>query len=136
MKKYIIILAYITSLICLTACNREDLDGEGFLALSIELSTPQDDITTTRTLPTIDELNNSCAIKIRNAGRELIREYQGLNNVPAELQLITGAYSVSATAGSKVDVAFDAPYYEGETNFNIEKGTVTAITLPVYIQNT
>lgn len=136
MKKNIIILAYITFLICLTACNREDLDGEGFLALSVELSTDPDGATTTRTLPTVDELNNSCAIKIRNAGRELIREYQGLNNVPAELQLITGAYSVSATAGSKVDVAFDAPYYEGETNFNIEKGTVTAITLPVYLQNT
>lgn len=136
MKRHFISFIYIACLICITACNREDWDGEGFLTLSIELSAAQDAPTVTRTLPTVEELNNSCAIKIRNAARELIREYYGLNNVPTELQLVTGAYSVSATAGNKVDVAFDAPYYEGETNFNIEKGTVTTITLPVYLQNT
>ena len=135
-KRHITLAAYIAFLFCLTACNREDWEGEGFLALSIELSAAQDVQTDTRTLPTVDELNNSCAIKIRNAARELIREYQGLSSVPAELQLVTGNYFVSATAGNKVDVAFDAPYYEGETDFSIEKGTVTAITLPVYLQNT
>ena len=136
MKRYITLAASIAFLFCLTACDREDWDGEGFLALSIELSAAQDVQAETRALPTEDELNNSCAIKIRNAARELIREYHGLNNVPTELQLVTGNYFVSATAGNKVDVAFDAPYYEGETNFTIEKGVVTAITLPVYLQNT
>lgn len=121
----------------LSSCTAEEFDGEGFLALSLELTTEQaDNVAATRALPTKEELDNSCAIKIRNGAGGLIREYSGLNSVPAQLQLITGMYAVEATAGTKVDVAFDAPYYEGKTTFEIKKGEVTPITLPVYLQNT
>ena len=135
MKKSFKYMVMLTVLV-LSACTAEEFDGEGYLALSLELTTAQDAPTATRTLPTVEELNNSCAIKIRNGSGSLIREYSGLNSVPSQLQLVTGMYAVEATAGSKVDVAFDAPYYEGKTNFEIKKADVTAITLPVYLQNT
>ena len=122
MKKCFKYMVMLTVLV-LSACTAEEFDGEGYLALSLELTTAQDAPTATRTLPTVEELNNSCAIKIRNGLGSLIREYSGLNSVPSQLQLVTGMYAVEATAGSKVDVAFDAPYYEGKTNFEIKKGT-------------
>ena len=135
MKKCFKYMVMLTVLV-LSACTAEEFDGEGYLALSLELTTAQDAPAVTRTLPTVEELNNSCAIKIRNGLGGLIREYSGLNNVPSQLQLVTGMYAVEATAGTKVDVAFDAPYYEGKTNFEIRKGEITPITLPVYLQNT
>ena len=118
----------------LTVCCEDKFAGEGFLSLSLKLAGSTE--SSTRTLPTESELNNSCKIDIRNAAGKLLRQYDGLNAAPSELQLVTGSYSASATAGTKVDVSFDAPYYIGNVPFEIKKGVTTNITLPLYLQNT
>lgn len=124
------------ALILLTACSEEELVGEGTLALTLKMGTDVTNVASTRVLPSLDELNASCELNIRNGEGGLLRTYQGLNSVPSELQLVTGSYSVSATAGMKIDAAFDAPYYKGAVDFSIVRNQVTSITLPLYLQNT
>lgn len=118
----------------LTACSVEELGGEGTLALSVKMGS--EPTLETRALPTLDELNNSCIVKLRNVDGNLIRQYEGLNVVPASMELVTGTYTVEATAGIKVDAAYDAPYYSGSVEFQIERNQTTPVSLPLYIQNT
>lgn len=134
MKKYIFNLLALICLMSAVSCVREGLDGEGFLSLKFDVQT--DKVQNSRTSMTEDELNASCHVKIRNVKDELIREYYGLSSVPSELQMLTGDYRIIVTAGKKVDVSFDSLYYEGESDFVIEKSKTTEITVPVYIQNT
>ena len=121
-------------LCCLTSCSEEELNGNGILALSVKMgaSVPS----TTRTLPTLDELNNGCVVKLRNSDSKLIREYEGISTVPSSLELVTGMYTISGSAGIKVDAAYDAPYYSGSMDFEIKRNQTTPITLPLYVQNT
>ena len=68
-------------LCCLTSCSEEELNGNGILALSVKMgaSVPS----TTRTLPTLDELNNGCVVKLRNSDSKLIRSFfRRLSAVP------------------------------------------------------
>lgn len=134
MKKRLLYLLSSIVLCSLTACTEEELSGSGTLALSVRMgeSVPA----ATRTLPTKDELDNSCIIRLRNGDNKLLREYEGTGSVPASMELVTGMYTVSATAGIKVDAAYDAPYYSGSKEFEIKRNETTAITLPVYVQNT
>lgn len=131
-KRYIYIL--LSVLCCFISCTEEELSGNGTLALSVKMdgSVP----TVTRVLPTLDELNNSCVIRLRNGDNQLLREYEGIGNVPANIALVTGMYTISATAGIKADAAYDAPYYSGSKEFEIKRDETTAITLPLYVQNT
>lgn len=124
----------LSALCCLSSCTKEDLSGSGILDLSVRIgaSIPA----AVRALPTQDELDNSCIIKLRNGDGKLLREYAGVSAVPARMELVTGMYTVSATAGTKVDAAFDAPYYSGSEQFEIRRNETTPITLPLYVQNT
>lgn len=134
MRKYILNLFFCTFTFLLLSCSEDELGGQGTLALSLRMGT--DTAAVTRTLPTLDELNNSCVVKLRNAGGELLREYEGLGTVPQSLELQAGSYTIGATAGIKVDAAFDAPYYSGSVDFEIQRNQTVPVTLPLYLQNT
>lgn len=134
MKKNIIFTAFI-GLTFLMSCTEEKLGGEGLLSLSLKMSDTEQNVST-RALPSTEELNSSCEVQIRNSDGSLLRKYAGLSSVPSELQLVVGNYSVNATAGTKVDAAFDTPYYQGSANFTIVRGEVSAVVLPLYVQNT
>lgn len=134
MRKYILNLFFVAFTFFLLSCSEDELGGQGTLALSLRMGT--DTAAVTRTLPTLDELNSSCVVKLRNAGGELLREYDGLDAVPQSLELQTGSYTVGATAGIKVDAAFDTPYYSGSVDFEIKRNQTVPITLPLYLQNT
>lgn len=134
MKKYILNLLFGTFTFLLLSCSEDELGGQGVLALSLQMGT--DTAAVTRTLPTLDELNSSCVVKLRNAGGELLREYDGLSAVPQSLELQTGSYTVGAIAGIKLDAAFDAPYYSGSVDFEIKRNQTVPVKLPLYLQNT
>lgn len=124
----------VSAIYLVTACSVEELGGEGTVALSVKIGA--EPVVETRALPTLDELNNSCIVKLRNVKGNLIREYEGLNAVPASLELVTGTYMVEATAGIKLDAAYDAPYYSGSIEFQVKRNETTPVNLPLYIQNT
>ena len=134
-KSYFIKNIVLLCALTLVSCSEEALVGEGVLALSLKMGSEVTAVTT-RTLPTLDELNSSCTIDIRNAEKKLLRQYMGTTTLPDELQLVSGSYSANATAGIKTDVAFDAPYYKGSVDFVIEKGKVANTVLPLYLENT
>ncbi|MCD8182222.1 MAG: PCMD domain-containing protein [Bacteroides sp.] len=133
MKKYISSLIIVLSL-CIS-CSETDPFGEGTLNLVLKMGEVSVE-GTTRTLPTNEELNSTCAIDIRNANGDLLQQYQGANTVPSELQMLTGSYSISATAGIKLDAAFDTPCYKGKVDFSIRKNEITTVNLPMSLQNT
>lgn len=53
------------------------------------------------------------------------------NEMPEIVTLPVGEYSVKAYYGDNLDAAWDAPYYEGESEFVIEKDKITETVAPV-----
>jgi hypothetical protein len=121
-----------------TSCEREAIsygEDEGKLFLTVGI----DDYTKVKTRLTDDETSALAAdarIRIYD-GTTLIRTYQGISSLPSDgLQLLTGDYSVRATAGDSVEASFDKRFYEGNQAFTIKKGEAQNVKVTCKIQNT
>lgn len=123
-------------LLTFAGCAEERGLGEGSLLLKIGVDESWRDIVVTRALPDEETLNKNCSIEVRTADGALIRQYESLELVPAELQLLSGNYKVIAKAGTSVAAAFDSPYYEGKQDFQISSGKSEVVDLSCGIQNT
>lgn len=84
----------------------------------------------------LQELNASAKIRVYNSSDELVRLYEGMDNLPEQLSLFSGAYMFSVTAGTLTHAGFDKPYYSGSIPFVIEKGDIKTIYLTCKLANT
>ncbi len=108
-----------------------DADGEGRLTMKTVVST---DITTDVRSMDVDELAEKCTIFI-SSEKGLIRKYNGVGEVPAEIWLKTGEYVAEAWTGDSVSASFDAKFYRGYQPFTIKKGENTEVILTCNIAN-
>lgn len=67
--------------------------------------------------------------------KELIRLYKSVSEIPAQLALLAGDYAVRVDAGTKAEASFTEISYRGESNFTIEAGIVTPVTVDCKLQN-
>lgn len=110
--------------------------GQGCATFAIDL--PQ-------TRATYDDTQypwNRCAIRIYKhtqadgeVRRELIRRYNSRSEMPAELWLLAGDYSIAVELGDRSAATFDKPAYRGETDFTITEGA-TLVEVECRIVNT
>lgn len=119
------------------ACKEDrDIAGEqGTLQLSIGMS---DKITVaSRTLSSEEQtqLEQACKVRIYN-GTSLVRKYEGTDNVPSSIPLMSGTYSVRVTAGDSVAASFDQRFFEGNEEFTITQGQSSPVEVKCGIANT
>ena len=122
---------------CLGACKEDrDIAGEqGTLQLSVGMS---DKITVASRMLSSEEqtqLEQACKVRIYN-GTSLVRKYEGTDNVPSSIPLMSGTYSVRVTAGDSVAASFDQRFFEGNEEFTITKGQQSPVEVKCGIANT
>lgn len=135
--KYHIAVALTCMSFCMGACKEDiDIAGEqGTLQLSVGMS---DKITVaSRTLSNEEQtqLKQACKVRIYNE-TSLVRKYEGTDNVPSSIPLMSGTYSVRVTAGDSVAASFDQRFFEGNEEFTITKGQQSPIEVKCGIANT
>lgn len=134
MKKYIYILISLF-LVCgvMSSCQKDDEGetGDGKLNLKLYLNEKVDHLSRA-TLE--DSLGKSCIVYVYST-KGLIRKYQGLDNVPSEMWLVSGNYRAEAMAGDSVPASFTTKYYKGSSPFVIQKGATTAVNVECKIAN-
>lgn len=135
--KYHIAVALTCMSFCMGACKEDkDIAGEqGTLQLSVGMS---DKITVaSRTLSNEEQtqLEQACRVRIYNE-TSLVRKYEGTDNVPSSIPLMSGTYSVRVTAGDSVAASFDQRFFEGNEEFTITKGQQSPVEVKCGIANT
>lgn len=135
--KYHIAVALTCMSFCMGACKEDiDIAGEqGTLQLSVGMS---DKITVaSRTLSNEEQtqLKQACKVRIYNE-TSLVRKYEGTDNVPSSIPLMSGTYSVRVTAGDSVAASFYQRFFEGNEEFTITKGQQSPVEVKCGIANT
>lgn len=140
-----ILYYYICSLLvftCLLGCKSDDsqlISGEGKLLLQVKLENNISAVVTrseNTEVPDInvEELDKNCKIYIRNK-KGLVRKYENKNEVPSELWLAAGEYTVAAIAGDSVSAGFNTPYYKGESTIILTSGEVVTTNVQCKLAN-
>ena len=122
---------------CLGACKEDrDLAGEdGSLQLSVGMSDKINIVSRTLSSEEQTQLEDECKIRIYSE-KALVRKYEGTDNVPASIPLMSGSYSVRVTAGDSVAASFEQRFFEGKKDFVIAKGESSEVEVACAIANT
>lgn len=110
-------------------------DAEGVLKLSVGVSDKVEVVSRSLASEEQEVLKQNCKIRIYD-GETLIQKYQGVENVPSEIALVNGNYSVRVTAGDSVAASFEQRFFEGKKDFTITKGQVSTVEVDCGIANT
>ena len=74
--------------------------------------------------------------KVEGEEQMLIRRYDAVADMPEYLALLAGDYVAKVQVGEKRVVSYDAKYYYGESEFAVEGGEVTPVTVDCKLQST
>ncbi|GEM_PF-4998024 len=140
--KVVIAIVYaILFTICLPSCNNDD-EGKsrrtGTFLLSLTTDTAYQKTTTTKAIAYefADFLNvNEYTVNIIQEG-EVFRSYSRYADMPDEIEIPSGTYTLQAYKGENKAGAFLNPYFEGNQDFSIEEGMRTPISTTCTLANT
>lgn len=112
-KLYIAVLNCI--ILSLFSCKKDVglAETEGSLKLSIGVSEKMNVISRSLVSEEQEILEKNCKVRIYS-GETLVQKYQGIDNVPAQIQLVSGDYSVRVTAGDSVAASFEQRFLKGK----------------------
>lgn len=135
-NKYLIIQLCLF-LIGFISCKKDAgfLDSEGSLSLSVGVSDKVETVSRSLAAEEQTALEQNCKIRIYK-GETLVQKYQGLENLPEKISLVSGDYSVRVTAGDSVAASFEKRFFEGTKDFTITKGTNSTVEVNCGIANT
>lgn len=135
--RFYYITLFVGIILGLVACKEEAGLGneEGSLNLSIGVSDKVNVVSRSLSEETQAVLSQDCKVRIYS-GETLVQKYQGIDQVPSQIQLASGDYSVRVTAGDSVAASFDKRFFEGRKGFRIEKGAVSNVEVNCGIANT
>lgn len=134
-KLYIAVLNCI--ILTLFSCKKDVgfAETEGSLKLSIGVSEKVNVVSRSLVGEEQEILEQNCKIRIYS-GETLVQKYQGIDNLPAEIALANGNYSVRVTAGDSVAASFEQRFFEGIKEFAIAKGETSTVEVNCGIANT
>lgn len=134
-KLYIAVLNCI--ILTLFSCKKDVgfAETEGSLKLSIGVSEKVNVVSRSLVGEEQEILEQNCKIRIYS-GETLVQKYQGIENLPAEIALANGTYSVRVTAGDSVAASFEQRFFEGIKEFAIAKGETSTVEVNCGIANT
>lgn len=67
-----------------------------------------------------DADTDSCKVQIKNSEGGILHKFNKVADIPAELWLIAGKYTVEASTGTPKAAEFDKPYYNGKEEITIQ----------------
>lgn len=135
--RFYYITLFVGIILGLVACKEEAGLGneEGSLNLSIGVSDKVNVVSRSLSEETEAVLSQDCKVRIYS-GETLVQKYQGIDQVPSQIRLASGDYSVRVAAGDSVAASFDKRFFEGKKEFRIEKGAVSNVEVNCGIANT
>lgn len=104
-------------------------DGEGTLRMQLVVNSDL-----TRAELNEEDLRAGCTVYI-SGPQGLLYKYQGLENVPEQLNMKTGSYVAEAWTGDSVPASFDSKFYRGYEKFQINQNSNTSVVLTCKIAN-
>lgn len=66
---------------------------------------------------------------------EVVAEFDSYADMPEEVELEEGQYSIEANKGTETTAAFESPYFSGKQDFNIVKDKTTPVEVTASLQN-
>lgn len=137
MYRKILIIQLCIFIAALVSCKEDTgiADAEGVLKLSVGVSDKVEVVSRSLAEEEQNVLGENCKIRIYS-GETLVQKYQGIDNLPAEIALANGNYSVRVTAGDSVAASFEQRFFEGIKEFAIAKGETSTVEVNCDIANT
>lgn len=137
MYRKILIIQLCIFIVALVSCKEDTgiADVEGVLKLSVGVSDKVEVVSRSLAEEEQNVLGENCKIRIYS-GETLVQKYQGIDNLPAEIALANGNYSVRVTAGDSVAASFEQRFFEGIKEFAIAKGETSTVEVNCGIVNT
>lgn len=137
MYRKILIIQLCIFIAALVSCKEDTgiADAEGVLKLSVGVSDKVEVVSRSLVEEEQNVLGENCKIRIYS-GETLVQKYQGIDNLPAEIALANGNYSVRVTAGDSVAASFEQRFFEGIKEFAIAKGETSTVEVNCGIANT
>lgn len=125
------------TLLSLVSCKEDTgiAETEGILKLSVGVSDKVEVVSRSLAEEEQSVLEKNCKVRIYS-GETLVQKYQGIENLPAEIALANGTYSVRVTAGDSVAASFEQRFFEGIKEFAIAKGETSTVEVNCGIANT
>lgn len=139
MKKIAYIFASAVTVLAMTGCsdsyNAQDAAGEGSIILKASVDS---DMKMSRAVEDDEKAHLEETLKVWiSSSKGLVRQYIGLENVPAErIWLVGGGYVAEAWSGDSVPASFDKRYFKGREEFTVAAGSVAQVNLVCKIANT
>lgn len=137
MKKIFGYILAVMAIACVsTACSDDQavLVGEGKVKLSMIVDDNVDVLSRAISSEEKAALEQSCKIYVYSS-KGLIRKYRGIDEVPADMWLVSGEYKAEAWAGDSVTASFDKKYYRGITSFTVSPTAVANAKIECKIAN-
>ena len=137
MKKICGYILAVMAIACVsTACSDDQavLVGEGKVKLSMIVDDNVDVLSRAISSEEKAALEQSCKIYVYSS-KGLIRKYRGIDEVPADMWLVSGEYKAEAWAGDSVTASFDKKYYRGITSFTVSPTAVANAKIECKIAN-
>ncbi|MDE5628094.1 MAG: DUF4493 domain-containing protein [Muribaculaceae bacterium] len=131
MKKFLIYVAGAAFAFAAASCSEEQLgDGQGNVTLRASINSDVEVVSRASDA----ELAENCVIWI-SSDKGLVRQYNGIGEVPASIDLVSGRYVAEAWAGDSVSASFSDRCFKGYEVFNVEAGKTTQVDLVCKIAN-
>ena len=130
-------------LICASSCDsdRVPADGIGKLRLSLSADTTSSNkgINNSTKAAVSDEFEKfltTADYKIRIVQQsDTVQSYDRFDEMPSEIELKEGAYTLIASKGDNLPSAFENPYFEGSTDFTVKADMSTPIDVTCTLGN-
>ena len=122
-------------LICASSCDSDRVlaDGIGKLRLSLSADTTSlnkgiNNSTKAAVSDEFEKFLTTADYKIRIVQQsDTVQSYDRFDEMPSEIELKEGAYTLIASKGDNLPSAFENPYFEGSTDFTVKAGMSTPI---------
>lgn len=130
-------------LVCASSCDsdRVSADGVGKLRLSLSADTTSlskgiNNSTKAVVSDEFEKFLTTADYNIRIVQQsDTVQSYDRFDEMPSEIELKEGAYTLIASKGDNLPSAFENPYFEGSTDFTVKAGMSTPIDVTCTLGN-
>ena len=128
------------SLVGLYSCHNEDngMYNKGKLRFQMETDTTLVNSTSDKSSRSnhFSDFEDPKTYKVViSQNSEVVAEFDSYEEMPEEIELEEGQYSIEASKGTETTAAFESPYFSGKQDFTIVKEKITPVEVTASLQN-